>query len=216
MELCNIRASSPTLSVFRELAGRRGYRTAVEREDVCPVIRLPGDWEAYLASLAKKERHEIRRKMRKAETEADTRWYIVDAGRDLPGEMETFIELHQRSRREKGDFMNAPMQGFFHAIAQALFPPGWFQLAFIEINGEKAASILNFDYGTSILVYNSGYDPDRYAGLSPGIVLLSYTIQHAIAQGRTEFDFLRGDEEYKYRFGARDTEIFRLTVDRGK
>jgi CelD/BcsL family acetyltransferase involved in cellulose biosynthesis len=215
MELCNIRANSPTLSVFRELAESRGYHTAVEREDVCPIIRLPGDWEAYLASLDKKQRHEIRRKMRKAETEADTRWYIVDDGRNLAREMDTFIELHQRSSREKDDFMDASMRRFFHAIAETLFPRNWLQLAFIEINGEKAASVLNFDYGNNILVYNSGYDPDKYTQLSPGIVLLSYTIQHAIALSRTEFDFLRGDEEYKYRFGATNTEIFRLTVDRG-
>jgi CelD/BcsL family acetyltransferase involved in cellulose biosynthesis len=89
-------------------------------------------------------------------------------------------------------------------------------LAFIELNGEKAAAMLNFDYRDSILVYNSGYDPQKYARLSPGIVLLSYCIQRAIELGRTEFDFLRGAEEYKYRFGAQPTEVHRLLITRNK
>ena len=73
---------------------------------------------------------------------------------------------------------------------------------------------LNFDYRDSILVYNSGYDPEKYAWLSPGIVLLSYCIQWAIESGRAKFDFLRGDEEYKFRFGAEPTEIYRLLITR--
>ncbi|MFQ5814423.1 MAG: GNAT family N-acetyltransferase, partial [Anaerolineae bacterium] len=81
---------------------------------------------------------------------------------------------------------------------------------------EKAATMLNFDYRDSILVYNSGYNPRKYARLSPGIVLLSYCIQWAIESGRAKFDFLRGDEEYKYRFGAQPTEIYRLLIARNR
>ena len=110
--------------------------------------------------------------------------------------------------------MDEQMKGFFRAMAYALQPPGWLQLAFIEVDGQKAASMLNFDYGDAILVYNSGYDPQRHAHLSPGIVLLTYCIQHAVELGRARFDFLRGDEPYKYRFGAKDTKVYRLIIVR--
>jgi CelD/BcsL family acetyltransferase involved in cellulose biosynthesis len=104
------------------------------------------------------------------------------------------------------------MQAFFFDVAGVLHEEGWLQLAFVELVGEKAASLLNFDYGGAILVYNSGYDPLSYRSLSPGIVVTARSIEHAIEQGRGTFDFLRGDEEYKYRFGAHDTEVRRLLV----
>ena len=105
------------------------------------------------------------------------------------------------------------MVGFFYDVAQVLQDQGWLQLVFVEMDGEKAASLLNFDYGGSILVYNSGYDPARFYHLSPGIIVTARSIEHAIALGREKFDFLRGDEVYKYRFGAQDTEVRRLVPD---
>ena len=104
------------------------------------------------------------------------------------------------------------MQRFFFEAAQVLQAQGWLQLVFVEIDGQKAATLLNFDYGDAILVYNSGYDPSQFRHLSPGIVVTARSIEHAIAQGRSKFDFLRGDEIYKYRFGAQDTEVRRLLI----
>jgi len=211
-DLCNIPAASPTHSLLTELAVARGYEVHTEVEDICPIIPLPATWDEHLSSLSKKQRHEIRRKIRRAEGGGQINWYIVNEGHDLAAEMDAFIELHQKSHVDKDEFMDAQMKGFFHAVAQVLHEAGWLQLAFMEINGEKAAAMLNFDYRDSILVYNSGYDPHKYARLSPGIVLLSYCIQRAIELGRANFDFLRGDEVYKFRFGAQPTEIYRLVI----
>ncbi len=211
-DLCNIRSASPTHSLLAEMAADRGYQVHTEVEDICPIIPLRATWDDYLNSLSKKQRHEIRRKLRRAEGSGQINWYIVNEEHDLAAEMEAFIELHQKSHVDKDEFMDAQMKGFFHAAAQVLHEAGWLQLAFMEVNGEKAATMLNFDYQDSILVYNSGYNPHKYARLSPGIVLLSYCIQWAIELGRSKFDFLRGDEEYKYRFGAQPTEIYRLVI----
>ncbi len=213
-DLCNIPAASPTHSLLAEMAADRGCLVQTEVEDVCPVIPLPPTWDEYLDSLDGKQRREIRRKIRKAERGAQINWYIVDEERDLAAEIDAFIELHEKSDVEKDEFMDAQMRGFFHAAAQVLRQAGWLQLAFIEVNGEKAATMLNFDYRDAILVYNSGYDPLEFAWLSPGIVLLSYCIQHATELGRAKFDFLRGDEEYKLRLGAQPTEVYRLLITR--
>ncbi len=213
-DLCNIPAASPTHRCLAEMAVARDYQVQTEVEDVCPVIPLPSTWDEYLSSLDKKQRHEIRRKIRRAERSEQINWYIVGEERDLAAEMEAFIELHQKSDVDKDEFMDAQMKGFFHAAARVLHQAGWLQLAFIEVNGEKAAAMLNFDYRDSILVYNSGYDPQKYAGLSPGIVLLAYCIQWAIELGRAKFDFMRGEEEYKLRFGAQPTKVYRLLIAR--
>ena len=85
--------------------------------------------------------------------------------------------------------------------------------AFLEIMGKKAAGYLNFDYLNHIWVYNSGLDRS-FLELSPGWVLLGYLLQWANENKRASFDFMRGDEAYKYRFGAVDKFLVRVKVSR--
>ncbi len=212
VDLCNIRQSSPTYESIARLAQERGLYARTAVQEVCPVIPLPATWDAYLGRLDKKQRHEIRRKMRRIESAADTRWRIADDPATLDEDIAAFIRLHRKSDPEKDAFMDENMVAFFRDVCHALFQRGWLNLAFIFVNGERAASMLNFDYDNRILVYNSGYDPDQYAALSPGIVLLSYCIRHAIETRKEQFDFLRGDEEYKFRFGAVRTTVHNVLV----
>ena len=106
------------------------------------------------------------------------------------------------------------MQEFFNEMARTLFARGWLELSFLEVAGVRAAAIMNFVYQNDVLVYNSGYDPIQYGAYSPGIVLFARSIQDAIAAQRQRYDFLRGNEEYKYRFGARDTQVMELHIGR--
>jgi CelD/BcsL family acetyltransferase involved in cellulose biosynthesis len=216
VELCNVRAGSPTLTILPELARAAGFSARVEQADVCPVIALPATYDEYLASLDKKQRHEIRRKERRASSEAQLDWYVVGAGHNLDAEVDIFLDLHRKSRPAKHAFMHSQMTDFFRAMARAMYAAGRLQLMTLTLDGAPEASLFSFDNGHSIMLYNSGFDPaSRRASLSLGNVLIALCIRHAIELGRRSFDFLRGDEEYKYRFGARDTYIYRLTLERG-
>jgi CelD/BcsL family acetyltransferase involved in cellulose biosynthesis len=215
LELCNQPAPSQTYVRMPELAARYGWSVEVAHEDVCPVVDLPPTWDAYLETLDKKQRHEIRRKLRRVEREApDARVRLVQGGDDLDEQIDLFIDLHRRSDWAKDQFMVPQMQAFFHAIARSVAEAGWLQLSFLEIAGQAVATYLCFDYRNQILVYNSGYDPALYPQLSSGWVLLSHVIRNAIAQGRSRLDFLQGNEDYKYRFGGKDTLVYRTLIRR--
>ena len=138
------------------------------------------------------------------------RWYITQDGMNLEQETEDFLRL-MANDVDKAKFLTPAMRTQMHAIVQAAHKAGWLQLAFIEVNGEKAAGYLNFDYMEHIWVYNSGLD-FRFSELSPGWVLLGNLLEWANEHQRKYFDFMRGDEEYKYRFGAIDRRVMRLTV----
>lgn len=223
VDLCNQPARSLAHTVLPDLARARGWVARVIQEDVCPVITLPAasaeadfdGWETYLATLDKKERHEIRRKLRRLEREApDANVRFVRGSAGLSEHINAFIALHRLSRRDKDAFMDEPMQCFFHAIAAVLAEQGWLQLSFLEVEGSPIASYFCFTYNNEVQVYNSGYDPEAYAQLSPGWVLLARLIQDAIRQGRARFDFLQGDEDYKHRFGGVDEPVFRTLLKR--
>lgn len=212
--LCSLPHHSITHTRLAQTAKEQGWRTQVSQQDVCPVITLPHSWDDYLAGLKKKQRHEIRRKMRKIETEAQTRWYVIDSPAGLTEAMEIFIDLHQKSTQDKEDFWSDGLIGFFKELSTQLAQVGWLKLYFIEVDGNQAAAMLCFDYDNEFLLYNSGYDPEQFAHLSPGNVLTSYTIQHAIELGRARYDFLRGDEVYKFRFGAEAEPVYDLEIFR--
>jgi CelD/BcsL family acetyltransferase involved in cellulose biosynthesis len=215
LDLHNVSATSPTLRVMSELVGATpGFEISVAVEDVCPVLNLPSTWEEYLSLLNKKQRHEVRRKIRRANREAEVTWYYAQNETLLEAEVDDFIRLHQKSDRQKKAFMDQTMQSFFHAVARATLEQGWLRLSFLLINKTKVASMFCFDYDDAILVYNSGYHPGLHSSLSTGIVLLAYCIEDAIEKGRKAFDFLRGEEEYKYRFGGTRTEIHNLRISR--
>jgi CelD/BcsL family acetyltransferase involved in cellulose biosynthesis len=211
LHLCTVPESSPTNDRLAALAQARGLTVTRQLHDVCPVIDLPASWDAYLETLGKKDRHEVRRKLRRVE-ETNHRWYAVDDTMSMEQAIADFVDLHRKSRPDKHLFMDARMQGFFLDVARRLQPNGWLELDFLEIDGVRAATVLNFVYQDQVLVYNSGYDPIKYGQYSPGVVLFACSIRDAIANRRRRYDFLRGNEEYKYRFGARDTQVFEVHI----
>jgi CelD/BcsL family acetyltransferase involved in cellulose biosynthesis len=213
IDLCNIPEASRTPEALGTLAQARGWRVTKSVQEVCPLIHLPATWEDYMALLDKKERHELRRKMRRAESEESVHLRLTPED-TLDADLDAFITLLVMSRPDKAAFMSDPMRAFFHAAGREAQRAGWLQLAFLQVNGVNAAAYMNFDYAGRILVYNSGLDPKNFQWLSPGIVLMGKLIQHAIKQKHTVFDFLRGNEDYKYRLGGKDTHVYRLHIER--
>ena len=213
LELCNVPAASVTRQALPEVAGGHGLTVVESVNEVCPIITLPDSFDAYLENLESKQRREISRKLRRANG-ADGELHIVSQEDDLASEVDAFLTLLQKSTFEKRDWLNDGRRALFHETANAAQRDGTLQLIFLEFDGQKAAALFNFDYAGRIWVYNSGLDPDLFAALSPGVVITAKAIELAINEGREEFDFLRGDEEYKYRFGAEDSSVYRLQIVR--
>ena len=213
LDLHCLRGASPTPAVLGELAAARGWTVQQAIEDVCPVVELPGPWTDYVTlRLGKKERHELRRKMRRAAGETQVEWHWVEKAHELDRDMDTFFQLHKASQRGKDEFMDAHMQDYFRNVARFSFEKGWLRLCVMTFNRQPVASYLCFDYGPDRLVYNSGYDPAAYADLAPGVVLVGYMIEDAIGRGLKRFDLMRGNERYKYDFGPREEQVLRLVI----
>lgn len=215
MDLCNVRRDSPTLALLPELVRARGWRATVEVQEVCPVVSLPQSWEEYLASLDRKDRHELRRKMRRAEATENLDWWVVDGrSHGFDAAVDDFLRLMAESTPEKAAFLTPPMRAFFRDLAHAARDAGWLQLSFLALEGRRLAAYFNFIYRNRVLVYNSGLAQDAPPALAAGIVLTGFLIRQAIEEGREAYDFLRGSEPYKYRFGGKDVPVYRIWVSR--
>jgi CelD/BcsL family acetyltransferase involved in cellulose biosynthesis len=204
----NLPDSSPTLAALKAESERRGWNFQEEVYRPTPRIPLNGSFDEYLARIDKKQRHEIRRKMRRAsESEKNVRFHIIDQTADIESEMNAFFDLMVQDPN-KEQFLHPEMREQMSVTIRNTFERGYLWLAFLEVDGSKAAASLNFDYRNKLWGYNSGVGREHME-LSPGWVLLAYVIQWCAENGRYEFDFMRGDEDYKYRFGGVNKHVMR-------
>ncbi len=213
MELLSIADGSPALGFFATAAKAAGWQVEVAKEDVAPRMELPSTWDEYVEGLDKKERHEMRRKMRRIEGAGELRDIELTAPAGVGAAIGGFFALHRMSRPDKAEFMTPARERFFRAVSVALAEEGKTRLRFLELDGERVATSLSFVVGPTRYLYNSGFDPRR-SDLSVGLMNHAYAIKSSIAEGLKVFDFMRGNEPYKYRLGGKDRAIYRIIARR--
>ncbi len=213
VDLYNLPEHSSTIDLMENAALSAGFQTSVDIIQPAPAVQLPSSWQAYLDSLEDRYRQEISRKIRNADTYfLPVDWYIVNEEHDLDQELEAFFDL-MANNLEKEKFLTDPMKKQIKDSARAAYDEGWLQLVFLVVGDIKAAGYMNFDFDEKIWIYNSGINT-VFENLSPGWVLLSKIINWSIEQGKTELDFMRGDETYKYQFGGIDQNVIHLQISR--
>ena len=214
-QLHAVPASSPTVTALPTIAATCGLAASATVEERCPVLDLPGTWDDYLAALPSKHRHELQRKTRRLRREApDARVSVVRRRDEIETRFGDFFDLHRRSRVGKERFMDARMEKFFRRALGTIADAGGAALWFLDLPSGPAAAFVVLEWERTIGLYNSGFHPDR-AALSPGLVLLVHVVEDAIVRGKRRFDFLRGEERYKYEFGPTAEEVFGVRVEPG-
>jgi CelD/BcsL family acetyltransferase involved in cellulose biosynthesis len=233
VDMRRLRQADPATDALATAFGTReigeGWTLNVEREDVCPVIRIPdgADFDGLLATLGKKERHEIRRKVRRAEAAGPIE--LVESTDPL-ADLDAFIDLHQARWGERGLFPATPggdqsrrfIRRLFELFGEAtgagtgtaVAGHPTVHLAFLTVAGRRIAAEIHFETAGSVMYYNAGVDPEARE-LSPGVVLLERLVRRAIELGKCRIDLLRGDEPYKYEWGGVDEPVQRILVRRG-
>ena len=170
---------SPTLSHLPALAKDRGYKVAQHEEDNLMGVTLPGTWEEYLNGLRKKDRHELRRKLRRLESVADFQITQLSDVDSVSEAMEDFLHLMGQSREEKAEFLTDERGTFFLDMSLKMAQRGFLQLFFLEVDGVRTAATVCFDYNNVRSLYNSGHNLE-YAALGTGFLLKALCLKRAI------------------------------------
>ncbi len=204
-----IRQDSPLL---RQRAPE-GTAIEISPMQVCPSVALPGSKEAYLEGLNPKYRRNLRRSWRLLEKKGGAE--IEAAGEDtIPEFLDALFDLHSRQWRERnqpGVLREESIRTFHREVAAAMFRKGCLRLYRLRHVGKVISALYLFAAGETTFCYLGGFDPDEEQ-LSPGAVIIEHAIGEAISEGRREFDFLRGNEAYKYLWGCRDRQNYRMVI----
>jgi len=211
LDLKHVRSDSTVSTHLLNIAKSRDYQVIYDQEEISVEMDLPDNWDDYMAALTAKQRHEVRRKLRRLSEVGRVEYRFIEDSAAVPGAMDTFFKMFTESREDKALFMTEQIESFFRLLAANMAKAGLLKIGVLELDTQLVAIIMCFDYNDSVYLYNSGYDTE-YTFLSVGLLSKVFCIKDSIERGRKRFDFLKGDESYKYHLGGKEVPLYRCRI----
>jgi len=190
-----------SLALIKQSAKAFGLKCTENFSNVCPFIPLPKTSDEMMQSLSKNMRYHVRRRS-KALEKLDANYVSMNKFDEIHSGLDRLFDLHTQNwntRNQTGNFADTRVRKFHKAFSKRVANKGWIRLTFIQISNEFVASLYGYEYGNIFWYYQAGMSPDYYQ-YSPGVVLFWKNIQESIRKDFTEFDCLRGTEDYKRRW----------------
>lgn len=211
LKLEHVRPDSNTVKFLLPEAVSRKYSKLYRASDVSLQTALPGTWEEYLDALDKKQRHEIRRKLRRLEEYSSYTFAFTGDQDDAGAWLTEFLNMFDSYRNAKGGFMTAEMKQFFSALVNNMQRYKLVRFGHLDLNSRQVAMIIVFDYNNTVYLYNSAYDSE-YSHLSAGLMSKVLAIRTSIELKRERWDFLKGTEPYKKHLGGSEVNLYSLEI----
>lgn len=203
-------------STARLLEGINGGGFGVSRlaTKSCHYIPLPNNYEIYRQTLGSNMRRNLKIWEKQALKDYRVEFIRYDEIGTVKEAMKVFFELHQKSQMAKGNlgvFSDPAKRSFHMDVANAFAEKGWLGLFFLTFNDRPVSAVYSYEYKGKLYAYLCGFDPE-YARYRPGNLAFKNLIKYGVDKKLKEFDFLRGDEEYKSRWGTRVRNNFDFRI----
>lgn len=211
LELGAVLAGSAVLKHLPGLCQQSGISYTVSEAGNLYQIGLPPTMSGYLEKLKGKHRHEIRRKMRRLYESGDISYRVITSRDGLADAFQGFLHLFAHSRQDKAEFLSRQRMHYFNQLAEGLASQNKLRLGLLSIDDELAASTFGFQHGNTFYLYNNGYELNFHR-LSAGTLSKVMAINHCIENNTSNFNLLKGEENYKRHLGGQTIPLKRLTV----
>lgn len=209
----NLASDSTTAGFLRDF-NEQQFRYAQLTTAVCPQIDLSGGWEAILKNS--KRASNFKRRLKQLEKMPDFEFRSITSPAEAQAAFERFFRLHELRWSNNGgsELSGHPrLVSFQRDLVPTLAQTGLLRFDELWAEGECRASVYGLDDGKTFYYYNSGYDLD-WANKSVGLVLIGLSVKNAIARGNSLYDFLRGDETYKFDWANQKSELVTASLSR--
>ncbi|MGE5577321.1 MAG: GNAT family N-acetyltransferase [Syntrophothermus sp.] len=218
LDLQEIPESSSVPQLLPEMAVARGLSLYQQTQSVCPYLELPATVEELHALLSKKFRDNLKYYGRRLEREHAVEYCRLQEPADLEEVMGEFFRLHQSRWLKKGlpgSFLTRRSRNFHLSIARRFLQHGRLGLYLLKVDGAPVAALYSFQDERRAYYYSGGFDPG-WERASVGTLLLHHAIKEVIGADLKVFDFLRGDESYKYRWTEKASHNRHLALIRSR
>lgn len=211
LELEGLDETSPVMSWLAQNAPQRLQQRPLY---VCPQVDLTVGWETVLQQSRRADN--FKRRLRQLRTRAGFAFRTITEPAEAEAAFACFLKLHEARWADAGGSEmtgHARLQCFHRALVRRFAAAGILRFDELWIEGACRASIYGLEHQGRYYFYNSGYD-QTWRNASVGLVALGLSIQAAVARGNIAYDFLRGEENYKFDWATttRRTVTARLTA----
>jgi CelD/BcsL family acetyltransferase involved in cellulose biosynthesis len=208
LHLTDVRGQSAFMAQFFLELRRCGKQYSVAEGAYCPQVALPPSFEAYLAGLSSHGRQAYRRKLRALHAAGQVD-HVIHRGPEavreaLPG----FRQLYERRWGHDASELFDLITGYLPRSERA-----WLvELSLLRIEQQAVAGLLQLTSGRTVYQYLMAVDRRFHPSLSVGNLICGLNISAAIDAGFDTYDFLKGEEPYKFQFMNRACRSFNVTV----
>jgi len=215
LELASVRRAGCAAAALSRALTQRRWRMWETPTAVCPFIDLSEHtWESYLGTLESKPRNDFLRLLKNLTKKFSVRLEPASSEPQRREFMAHLVRLHNLRWQNLGGsdaLHTADLVAFHDEVSRVTLERGWLRLFVLWLDGQPVASLYGFRYGRTFYFVQTGFDP-AYGRHAVGLITVGLTIKSAIAEGAEEYDFLRGDEAYKFRWAREVRHLATLEV----
>lgn len=214
IQLRNLPETSATKGIVKRVCSGNGLNL-ITRHIACPSLVIQGH-EEEAAMMLKKET--FRRRYNYFAKRGSLDFRNIRDEKEALRYLDVFFDQHVRRRAAAGEqslFTDPRNRDFYVCLTRSLLHKEWLLFSVLEFNGRAIAFHFGFDYGSKVIWYKPSFDIE-YRKHSPGKVLLRFLLQYSLDNGKKEFDFTLGDEEFKRRFTNRVRRNLQLEFYKSK
>jgi CelD/BcsL family acetyltransferase involved in cellulose biosynthesis len=215
LQLSQLRRETALVRNLAESLRAKGWLAADTKLNICPYINLTGlAWPTYVSGLGANIRKNLNRYLRLLPTNFEMEVDCVKDVERAESALATVIELHEKRWRRAGTseaFQSPAVNEFHREFVRLAAERNWLRILILRLNGQAAASLYALRYGPTFYFYQSGFDP-AFSKHSVGVATMGLSIKTAIEEGALEYDFLHGDEEYKFHWASAKRDLGRLEL----
>jgi len=179
------------------------FELAASADISCSEIRLAGTFDEFRNARPKDLKRNLRRYRNKAEAIGSLQFEVMKEAH--PESMQALVELHTAKWQRRGEPGMIQANGsaeFLRDVARDFASRDMLRFFSLHFQSKIVALIVAFSYEKTMFGYLSAFDPE-YEALGFGRTLLFEALRYCYENGYAAWNFLRGEEPYKFWWGAR-------------
>lgn len=209
-DLRSFAGSSKNILFIMKYFRQNEIRHDLSHDSSCPVALLPNTWNDFMGGKSRNFRKKMNEFSRRCVRDLNIKLRKCVSLSELESCTDKLIELHQNRWRGLSRAFRSKKYIQFHKLISAIFlERDWLRLYFLQEKERIVAGIYCYYYNGVYSYYQSGRDL-RYSKYRVGLVLMNRVIEEAIKEGAVIFDFLTGNETYKYRWAKSSRKNYRI------
>ena len=212
IELINVLENRQFVEAAEKSADTLSARYVCRHHRVCPNIIISSDWDGFLGDLSKNMRYNVRRRSRNIVKKFDAQFEWIQEPAQLEDSIDQLFKLHEQRFESKNSatiFQGDGRKNFHKAVSRRFLKDGILRFSRLQVDGESIAMLYCYQYANELLYFQAGMNPE-WEKQSAGMVLMAHNIQYAHDEGLRRFDFMRGGEEYKFKWTSDVRNMVRI------